>query len=94
MMTRLTFAVATCFSPEILLMDEWIMAGDASFLTKAQQRVESFVEKANILVLASHNVETCRKFCSQGIWMDQGEIKAAGPIDAVIGAYWMGTAAT
>jgi ABC-type polysaccharide/polyol phosphate transport system ATPase subunit len=94
MMTRLTFAVATCFAPEILLMDEWIMAGDASFLTKAQQRVESFVEKANILVLASHNVETCRKFCSQGIWMDQGEIKAAGPIDAVIGAYWMGTAAT
>jgi len=39
MMTRLTFAVATCFAPEILLMDEWIMAGDAGFLAKAQQRV-------------------------------------------------------
>lgn len=53
MMTRLTFAVATCFSPEILLMGEWIMAGDASFLAKAQHRIESFVERANIVVLAS-----------------------------------------
>jgi ABC-type polysaccharide/polyol phosphate transport system ATPase subunit len=87
MMTRLTFAVATCFAPEILLMDEWIVAGDASFLSKAQHRIESFVEKASIMVLASHNIETCRKFCNQGIWMDQGLIKASGPIDQVIDAY-------
>lgn len=87
MMTRLTFAVATCFAPEILLMDEWIMAGDASFLNKAQQRIETFVQKASIMVLASHSVETCRKFCNQGIWMDQGQIKAAGPIDEIIHAY-------
>ena len=87
MMTRLTFAVATCFAPEILLMDEWIMAGDAAFLTKARERIESFVSKASILVLASHNVETCRQFCNQGIWMNQGKIKAAGPIDAILDAY-------
>ena len=87
MMTRLTFAVATCFAPEILLMDEWIMAGDASFLSKAQHRVQSFVEKASIMVLASHSIETCRKFCNQGIWMDQGQIKASGPIDEVLDAY-------
>jgi ABC-2 type transport system ATP-binding protein/lipopolysaccharide transport system ATP-binding protein len=41
MMTRLTFAVATWFSPEILLMAEWILAGDAGFLAKAQHRVEA-----------------------------------------------------
>jgi ABC-2 type transport system ATP-binding protein/lipopolysaccharide transport system ATP-binding protein len=87
MMTRLTFAVATCFAPEILLMDEWIMAGDASFLDKAQRRIETFVQRASIMVLASHSVETCRKFCNQGIWMDQGEIKAAGPIDDILKAY-------
>ncbi|HEY9216131.1 MAG TPA: ABC transporter ATP-binding protein [Ancylobacter sp.] len=87
MMTRLTFAVATCFAPEILLMDEWIMAGDASFLTKAQHRVESFVEKASIMVLASHSIETCRKFCNQGIWMDQGQIKSSGPIEEVLDSY-------
>ena len=87
MMTRLTFAVATCFAPEILLMDEWILAGDASFLNKAQQRVEAFVERASIMVLASHSIDICRKFCNQGVWMDQGQVKAAGPIDAVLDAY-------
>jgi ABC-type polysaccharide/polyol phosphate transport system ATPase subunit len=87
MMTRLTFAVATCFAPEILLMDEWIMAGDASFLSKAQHRVQSFVEKASIMVLASHSIATCRQFCNRAIWMDHGQIKSAGPIEEILAAY-------
>jgi homopolymeric O-antigen transport system ATP-binding protein len=87
MMTRLTFAVATCFSPEILLMDEWIMAGDAGFLIKAQHRVETFVSKASVLVLASHNLDTCRQFCNKAIWMDQGMVKAEGPINSILDAY-------
>ena len=67
MMTRLTFAVATCFAPEILLMDEWIMAGDAAFLAKAQKRIETFIEKASILVLASHSSEILERWCNKGI---------------------------
>ncbi|MCG6205020.1 ABC transporter ATP-binding protein [Rhodopseudomonas sp. HC1] len=90
MMTRLTFAVATCFAPEVLLMDEWIMAGDATFLNKAQARIQSFVEKASILVLASHSIDTCRRFCNQAVWMDQGHIKVAGPIDEILDAYTAG----
>jgi ABC-type polysaccharide/polyol phosphate transport system ATPase subunit len=86
-MTRLTFAVATCFAPEILLMDEWIMAGDASFMSKAKHRIESFVAKASILVLASHSLDTCRQFCNKAIWMDQGRIVASGPIDQILDAY-------
>jgi ABC-type polysaccharide/polyol phosphate transport system ATPase subunit len=87
MMTRLTFAVATCFAPEILLMDEWIMAGDASFISKARHRIEGFVAKASILVLASHSLETCRQFCNKALWMDQGQIRYAGPIEDVVAAY-------
>jgi ABC-type polysaccharide/polyol phosphate transport system ATPase subunit len=87
MMTRLTFAVATCFSPEILLMDEWIMAGDASFLAKAQHRVQSFVERANILVLASHSLQICRQWCTTAVWMDRGEITMQGDIETVLAAY-------
>jgi ABC-type polysaccharide/polyol phosphate transport system ATPase subunit len=93
MMTRLTFAVATCFSPEILLMDEWIMAGDAGFLAKAQHRIESFVEQANILVLASHSVEICRKWCNKAVWMERGEIKMQGDIETVLAAYSDGAGA-
>lgn len=87
MMTRLTFAVATCFAPEILVMDEWIMAGDASFLTKAQHRIEAFVEKAGILVLASHNNDLCRQWCNKAIWMERGEVKLHGDIESVLDAY-------
>jgi ABC-2 type transport system ATP-binding protein/lipopolysaccharide transport system ATP-binding protein len=87
MMTRLTFAVATCFAPEILLMDEWIMAGDATFLTKAQHRVERFVESASILVLASHSAEICRQWCTKAVWMERGQIRMFGEIEAVLAAY-------
>jgi ABC-type polysaccharide/polyol phosphate transport system ATPase subunit len=87
MMTRLTFAIATCFSPEILLMDEWIMAGDAAFLAKAQRRVQTFVERANILVLASHSLEICRQWCTKAVWMERGEIKMLGDIEPVLNAY-------
>jgi ABC-2 type transport system ATP-binding protein/lipopolysaccharide transport system ATP-binding protein len=87
MMTRLTFAVATCFSPEILLMDEWIMAGDASFLAKAQLRAQSFIERANILVLASHSLEICRQWCTKAVWMERGEVKMFGDIEPVLEAY-------
>ena len=87
MMTRLTFAVATCFSPEILLMDEWIVAGDAGFLAKAQHRVEAFVEQAGILVLASHSTEICRRWCNKAVWMERGEVKMAADISAVLDSY-------
>lgn len=87
MMARLTFAVATCFSPEILLMDEWILAGDAGFLEKAQHRVEAFVEQAGILVLASHSTEICRRWCNKAVWMERGEVKMAADISAVLDSY-------
>lgn len=87
MVLRLTFAVATCFEPEILLMDEWILAGDAHFLTKARERINSFIEKASVLVLASHNLEVCRRWCNKAIWMDRGSVKAFGPAEEVIAAY-------
>jgi ABC-type polysaccharide/polyol phosphate transport system ATPase subunit len=87
MMLRLNFAVATCFDPEILLMDEWILAGDAHFIAKAQERIESFVRKANVMVLATHNLEICRKWCNKGLWLQGGQAKAFGPIAEVIDAY-------
>jgi homopolymeric O-antigen transport system ATP-binding protein len=87
MMTRLTFAVATCFAPEVLLMDEWIVAGDAGFLTRAQRRIEAFVEKAGILVLASHSSDICRQWCNKAVWMERGEVKMHGEIDSVLDRY-------
>jgi ABC-type polysaccharide/polyol phosphate transport system ATPase subunit len=78
MLARLNFAVATCFSPEILLMDEWIAAGDAGFLVKARDRIESFVERAIILL------ETFRRWCNKAIWIERGEVKMLGEIDDIL----------
>ena len=84
---RLAFAISTCVAPEILLMDEWLSAGDARFLHKAQQRTAQFVNRSSILVLASHSMELLREWCNRGILLVQGHIVAMGPLEEVIGAY-------
>jgi len=93
MMLRLTFAVATCFEPEVLLMDEWIVAGDASFIAQARQRIAKFIDKAAVLVLASHDLVTCQQWCNKALWLDQGRIKEFGAINDVVGAYQASVAA-
>lgn len=87
MILRLSFAVATCFEPEILLMDEWILAGDADFMGKAEARVRSFIERASVMVLASHNLGLCGRWCNKGIWLEHGSIRECGPIDEVVKRY-------
>jgi ABC-type polysaccharide/polyol phosphate transport system ATPase subunit len=87
MMVRLGFAVSTCIRPEILLMDEWLSAGDARFLDKAQRRMEQFVGSSNILVLASHSLDLLRSWCNRGILLQHGRIVAEGDINEVVAAY-------
>jgi homopolymeric O-antigen transport system ATP-binding protein len=87
MMIRLGFAVSTCIAPEILLMDEWLSAGDAHFLDKAQRRMEQFVGRTSILVLASHTQDLLRKWCNRGVLLQQGRVTASGAVDEVIAAY-------
>ncbi len=87
MVVRLGFALATAIHPQILLMDEWILAGDASFLDKARHRLESMVQGAEILVLSSHSAEIIMRWCNRVIWMDRGQIKLDGTPEDVLAAY-------
>ena len=87
MMIRLCFAVATSVRPQILLMDEWIAAGDAAFLNKARQRMEDFLASTSILVLASHSVPLLKEWCNRAILLDHGRILAMGSVDEVGAAY-------
>src|SRR5262249_3223895 len=87
MMVRLGFAISTCMPAEILIMDEWLSAGDIRFLEKAQRRMEQFVGGSSILVLASHSPELLRKWCNRGIMLQNGRIAAQGSMDEVIKAY-------
>ena len=87
MRMRLTFAIATAFNPEILILDEWLSAGDLTFKRKATERMQEFVSKAGILVLASHSRQLILDNCEKGLWLDGGTIRAFGPIREVLDAY-------
>ncbi|MBI3506699.1 MAG: ABC transporter ATP-binding protein [Proteobacteria bacterium] len=82
MLTRLQFAVATSSvrAPEILLIDEGIGAGDAGFYERAERRLEAFMQKPNLLVLASHSQALIEKFCTTAFLMERGEIVGRGPV--------------
>jgi lipopolysaccharide transport system ATP-binding protein len=87
MVVRLAFAMATAIRPQVLLMDEWFLAGDASFRTKAQHRLEGMVRGADILVLSTHLTDIVRSWCTRVTWLEDGRIKADGPVDEVLNAF-------
>jgi lipopolysaccharide transport system ATP-binding protein len=87
MMVRLAFALATAIRPQILLMDEWILAGDAAFLDRARARLEAMVRGADILVLATHSDAILRTWCTRVIWLDQGRVVEDGPTEQVLDNY-------
>ncbi|MFC7690674.1 ABC transporter ATP-binding protein [Paeniroseomonas aquatica] len=83
---RLSFAMATVMDPEVLLMDEWFLAGDADFLERARAKLEGLVTKAEVLVLATHDMSIIREWCTRAIKLDAGRIVADGTVDEVLGA--------
>jgi lipopolysaccharide transport system ATP-binding protein len=78
MRLRLLFAVATSVEADIVLLDEWLSVADRSFAIKAEQRLRAFVDKAKILVFASHSEQTIRALASEVITMAAGRIVARG----------------
>jgi ABC-type polysaccharide/polyol phosphate transport system ATPase subunit len=74
MAARLAFSIATSFKPEVLLMDEWIGAGDAQFQEKARKRMVELTKSAGIVVLASHNQTMLEKTCNKILELRNGRI--------------------
>ncbi len=87
MLVRLGFALATAIRPQVLLMDEWFLAGDAAFMDKARTRLEDMVRGAEILVLSSHMTKIIGSWCTRVLWMDQGRIVDDGPPEEMLGRY-------
>ncbi|BBF81379.1 ABC transporter ATP-binding protein [Asticcacaulis excentricus] len=81
MMTRLIFGVATSLDPEILLMDEWIGAGDKGFFDKATQRLNDIVTRAKVIILASHNWALISGLCNKLLVLDGGAQVYFGPLE-------------
>ena len=74
MVMRLAFSISTYVDAEILLMDEWLGVGDASFVEKAEARLNGLIERSPILVLASHSEDLLNKVCNRRFRLNHGRM--------------------
>lgn len=89
MQARLAFAAATSVEADVLLMDEWIAVGDAEFQKLAHRRLETLLERAGILVLASHDPNLLRLYCNKVMRLNAGvatPVMDIGQLDELLAA--------
>jgi lipopolysaccharide transport system ATP-binding protein len=75
MQLRLAFAVSTSVQADVVIMDEWLSVGDATFKAKAAKRLQGLVDRAAILVIASHDMQLINKICNRKFLMEHGQVK-------------------
>lgn len=90
MYMRLAFSLATAMQPNILVLDEIFAGGDAAFLEKARARMVSMIDKADIMILVSHDHELVKSLCNRVVWIDHGHIVADGVPEDVVPRYLAG----
>ena len=84
---RLAFATSTAVDPEVLLLDEVMAAGDVSFIESAKGRLNGLMERASIVVFATHSLDVLPRFCERTILLSHGRIIADGPTADVVKLY-------
>lgn len=87
MYVRLAFAVAAHLEPEILLVDEVIAVGDATFQHRCITRMKELADGGCSLLFVSHNLDLIGRFCEQCVLLDRGQVKAQGEANEVISTY-------
>ncbi|QKX18097.1 ABC transporter ATP-binding protein [Microbulbifer sp. YPW1] len=84
---RLGFAIAMQATPDILLLDEMLGVGDKEFKVKSGKALKERVQSDQTAVLVSHSPGTIRKFCERALWIEEGQVRALGPTNAVLEEY-------
>ena len=87
MMMRLAFSVATIVEPEILIVDEILAVGDASFQQKSRARMLELMQGGTTVLFVSHTMSQIREMCDRVLWLDHGRVKMIGPTQEVCDAY-------
>ncbi|MFD0916466.1 ATP-binding cassette domain-containing protein [Pseudahrensia aquimaris] len=72
MVMRLMFATASMLKPDILLLDEWVSAGDGAFRQKADEYLQSMIETSSIVVIASQNDRKLREWSNKLVYLQRG----------------------
>ncbi|HEX9549503.1 MAG TPA: ABC transporter ATP-binding protein [Candidatus Limnocylindrales bacterium] len=84
MNARLGFSIATAVEPDVLLLDEVLGTGDATFRAKSQARVVELMKAARAIVLVTHDMSWAREFCNHAILLEGGNVVAAGEPDTIV----------
>lgn len=87
MQVKLGFAVAVHVDPEILLIDEVLAVGDASFQTKCLNKLAELKEQDKTIVLVSHNMANIVQHSKKVLWMQAGRVAAYGEPESVVDQY-------
>jgi ABC-type polysaccharide/polyol phosphate transport system ATPase subunit len=87
MQMRLGFAVAAFLEPDVLLVDEVLAVGDASFQQKCLQRMSEVIAQGTTLVFVSHDLSAVEAACERGFWLHEGVAVADGPVREVLASY-------
>ncbi|KXZ57312.1 Teichoic acids export ATP-binding protein TagH [Brevibacterium ravenspurgense] len=87
MAARLRFAIAVANRPSILLIDEALSTGDATFAQRSSEAMDQMLENAGTVFLVNHAAKVIQEMCSRAIWLHEGQIIMDGPADEVAEKY-------
>ncbi len=87
MSMRLGFAVAAFLQPDVLLVDEVLAVGDASFQQRCLDRMRTVLNEGTTLVFVSHDLASIEAISTRGIWLHNGVIAADGPVKESLASY-------
>jgi lipopolysaccharide transport system ATP-binding protein len=87
MYVRLAFAVAAHLEPEILIVDEVLAVGDASFQKKCLGKMQDVGKEGRTVLFVSHNMPAITRLCKRVILLNEGRILHDGPAHRVVGHY-------
>ncbi|MBI3970053.1 MAG: ABC transporter ATP-binding protein [Chloroflexi bacterium] len=87
MYMRLGFAIAISVDPDVLVIDEVLAVGDAAFRQKCFRALADIKARRRTILFVSHDPGAVRRFCDEALWLDQGQVRGFGPVDAVLHEY-------
>ena len=87
MYMRLGFSIAINVNPDVLLVDEVLAVGDASFVPKCLDRIDDFRRRKKTILFVSHDLSTVERICDRVAWLKNGQVKTIGEPRRVIDAY-------
>jgi ABC-type polysaccharide/polyol phosphate transport system ATPase subunit len=87
MFMRLGFSIAINVNPDILLIDEVLAVGDASFVPKCLDKINEFRRHGKTIIFVSHDLATVERICDDVVWLKQGQLEMRGYPKRVVAAY-------